>query len=63
MLVSVLLNDALGRCEPLIYLFRLSLKKGVFPDDLKIAKITPIYRAGDSSDISISNYRSIPALP
>ena len=23
-------------CEPLIYLFQLSLEKGVFPDDLKI---------------------------
>ena len=42
-------------CQPLIYLFQLSLKKRVFPDDLKIAKVTPIYKAGDSSDIS--NYR------
>ena len=25
-------------CEPLIYLFQLSLEKGVFPDDFKIAK-------------------------
>ena len=48
-------------CEPLIYLFQLSLEKGVFPDDLKIAKVTPIYKAGDSSDIS--NYRSILVLP
>ena len=29
-------------CEPLIYLFQLSLEKGVFPDDLKIAKVTSI---------------------
>ena len=48
-------------CEPLIYLFQLSLEKRVFPDDLKIAKVTPIYKAGDSSDIS--NYRSILVLP
>ena len=48
-------------CELLIYLFQLSLEKGVFPDDLKIAKVTPIYKAGDSSDIS--NYRSILVLP
>ena len=39
-------------CEPLIYLFQLSLEKGVLPDDLKIAKVTPIYKAGDKNDIS-----------
>ena len=36
-------------------------KKGVLPDDLKIAKVTPIYKAGDSSDIS--NCRPISVLP
>ena len=50
-----------GVCETLIYQFELSLEKGVFPDDLKIAKVTPIYKAGDNSDIS--NYRSISPLP
>ena len=30
-------------CEPQKYLFNLSIKKGVFPDDLEIAKVTPIY--------------------
>ena len=48
-------------CEPLSYLFRLSLEKGVFPDDLKIAKVTLIYKAGDNSDVS--NYRPISVLP
>ena len=33
-----------GLCEPLIYLFQLSLEKGVFPIDLKIAKVTPIHK-------------------
>ena len=37
-------------CEPLIYLFELSLEKGIFPDDLQIAKVTPIYKVGDNSD-------------
>ena len=27
--------------------------KGVFPDDLKIAKVTPIYKAGDYRPISV----------
>ena len=48
-------------CEPLIYLFHLSLEKEVFPDDLKIAKVTPVYKAGDSSDVS--NYKPISVLP
>ena len=48
-------------CETLIYLFQLSLEKRVFLDDLKIAKVTPVYKAGDHSDIS--NYRPIPFVP
>ena len=48
-------------CEPLIYLFQLSLEKWVFPDDLKIAKVTRICKAGDNNDIS--NYRPISVLP
>ena len=48
-------------CEPLKYLFNLSIVKGIFPDDLKIAKVTPIYKADNSSNIS--NYRPISVLP
>ena len=48
-------------CEPLIYLFHASLEKGIFPDSLKIAKVTPIYEAGDNS--VISNSRPISVLP
>ena len=48
-------------CETLIYLFQLSLEKRVFLDDLKIAKVTPVYKAGDHSDIS--NYRPIRFVP
>ena len=44
----------------LIYLFQLSLKKWVFAGDLKIAKVTPIYKASYSSDIN--NYRPILVL-
>ena len=47
-------------CEPLKYLFNLSIVKGIFPDDLKIAKVTPIYKADNSSNIS--NYRPISVL-
>ena len=48
-------------CEPLKYLFNLSNENGVFPDDLKIAWVTPIYKGEDSSDVS--NYRPASMLP
>ena len=48
-------------CKPLIYLFQLSLQKGVFLDHLKTAKVTAINKAGDSNDIS--NYKLMSILP
>ena len=47
-------------CEPLKYLSNLSIEKEIFPDDLKIAKATSIYKADDKSDLS--NYRAISVL-
>ena len=38
-----------------------SLKSNKSPDDLKIARVTPIYKGEDSSDVS--NYRPISVLP
>ena len=46
-------------CEPLKYLFNLSIVKGIFPDDLKTAKFTQIYKANKNG----GNYRSIYVLP
>ena len=48
-------------CEPFKYLLDLSIVKGIFPDDLKIAKATLIYKADNSSNVS--NYRPISVLP
>ena len=39
-------------CEPLQYLFNVSIEKRIFPDDLKVAKVTPIYKADDKSNLS-----------
>ena len=47
-------------CEPLKYLFNLPIIKGIFLDDLKIAKVTPIYKTDNKSNLS--NYRSISVL-
>ena len=46
--------------KPLLHIFRLSLEEGIFPDDLKAAKVTPIFKAGDENDFG--NYRTISVL-
>lgn len=47
--------------EPLSHIFNLSFSQGIFPDDLKIAKIIPLFKSGDSQ--CFSNYRPISMLP
>ena len=50
-----------GLCEPVKHVFNLSIKTRVFPDKLKIVRVSPVYRAGDSSDLT--NYRPISDFP
>ena len=45
---------------PVKHIFDLSLKKGVFPDKLKVARVTPIYKSGDEG--LANNYRPISVL-
>ena len=47
--------------KPLKYIFNLSISTGIFPDGLKIARITPIYKSEDATNMS--NYRPISVLP
>ena len=46
---------------PLTYVTNLSLTQGVFPEELKKAKIIPLYKANDP--MLFSNYRPISLLP
>ena len=46
---------------PLMNIFNLSLNKGIFPDRMKVAKVTPIFIQGEKCNIS--NYRPISVLP
>jgi len=47
--------------KPLRMLFNKSIQDGIFPDNLKIAKIVPIFKSEDKK--TISNYRPISVLP
>ena len=47
--------------DPLTYLINLSINQGIFPDELKIAKVLPIYKSDDKH--RIQNYRPISVLP
>ena len=46
--------------KPLMAIFNLSLQKGCFPEEVKIARVTPIYKADDVN--KIGNYRPISVL-
>lgn len=47
--------------KPLTHIVNLSLTYGIVPDQLKIGKVVPIYKAGEKN--IMSNYRPISLLP
>ena len=51
----LLSSAALEIFRPLTHIINLSLKHGIFPDNLKIAKVIPIFKQGSRS--SCNNYR------
>ena len=56
-----LLKDASDAVAPfLVFIFNTSLKHGIFPDDLKTARISPIHKSGDKK--IRGNYRPISIL-
>jgi hypothetical protein len=46
---------------PLVHLVNLSLNQGIFPSELKVARILPLYKSGDAR--LVKNYRPISILP
>ena len=58
-------NKVLKQAAPVIYkqlteLFNLSLKSGEYPVDWKLAKVSPVFKAGERNDPN--NYRPISIL-
>ena len=47
--------------SPLAHICNLSFATGIFPDELKIANVVPIFKSGD--EMVFSNYRPVSALP
>ena len=46
--------------RPLCCIINLSITTSTFPDDMKIAKVTPLYKKKDKTDVG--NYRPISVL-
>ena len=47
--------------QPLKHIFNISILKGIFPDKMKLAKVTPLFKSGDEA--LLNNYRPISVLP
>lgn len=54
---SLLKNCLFSLCKPLHHIFSLSLQKSIFPQYFKNSFIVPIFKSGNSEDIT--NYRGI----
>ncbi|XP_047132560.1 uncharacterized protein LOC124811255 [Hydra vulgaris] len=54
--------DSFNEIKDILFkVFKASITQGSFPNSLKIAKVTPIFKTGDHTNIT--NYRPIPVLP
>ena len=59
-------GSIMKQCEdkyivPLTHIINVSITKGYFPEEFKLAKVLPIFKSGD--DQNIQNYRPISILP
>ena len=58
--IKIIKSVAAVIMEPLSKIINCCLVTGIFPDKLKIARVCPIYKSGDKSDLS--NYRPVSVL-
>ena len=47
--------------EPLTDIINLSINSGVVPDQMKLARVVPLFKSGDNR--LFSNYRPVSVLP
>ena len=58
---NLIIRTSHSIAKPLTHIFTKSFETGKMPNDLKIAKVVPVYKSGDRS--LFSNYRPISVLP
>ena len=55
-------QDTYNEIKDILFLiFKTSLQQGTFPNKLKIAKVTPLFKLGDAENVT--NYKPISVLP
>jgi hypothetical protein len=59
--VNIVKASIINIAEPIACLINKSFHSGIFPDNLKVAKVCPIHKTGEKS--LFSNYRPISVLP
>ena len=56
------LKDSMHLVAPVLMdIINLSISTTIFPDDLKVLKVVPVYKSGERENLN--NYRSIAVLP
>ena len=58
---NIIINAHHSLKNIIFHVFKVSFKQGIFPDSLKIAKVTPIFKSGAKDNVSI--YRPLSILP
>ena len=60
--LDVIKHNSPSLFVPLRYIFNLSIQKDIFPDQLKIAKVTPLIKKGDNALDNYVLYQCFPVF-
>ena len=59
--ISIIKQSIQIIAEPLAHIINLSITSGIVPDQMKIARVVPLFKAGDR--LLFTNYRPVSILP